>query len=191
MIRKSDFVKIRNDIEKLDEKRSELIKSSLGFIKNTKVIIYSLHRGERKEAGELAKKLEEGFRKIKKSINKYPSLYYSGVYKTIVQEYVEALAYYHFVVSGELLGFSRLGVAPSHYLFGLCDLTGELVRKAVNSTIKKDYDSAIRIGNFVSDLYGEFLKINMRSSEVRKKIDEVKYNLKKLEDLAVNISLKK
>ena len=191
MMKKSDFVRIRSDIEKLDGKRDEMIRSSLGFIKKTKVIIYSLHRGEREEAGLLRKKLEEDFRKIKKSIDKYPSLYYSGIYKTIVQEYVEAMAYYHFVVSGELLEFSRLEVSPVHYLFGLCDLTGELVRKAVNSTIQKDYKSAIRIKNFVSDLYGEFLKVNLRNSEVRKKIDEAKYNLKKLEDLVVNISLKK
>lgn len=190
MAKSTGFAKIRSIVEKQDMKREELIRISSGFIKKTKVIIFSLHRGESREAGALVRKLEGDFKRIKKLISKHPALYYSGIYKIIVQEYVEALAYYHFVVSGKLLGLPGLGVSPEHYLLGLCDLTGELVRMAINSTIKKDYRTAMRIKDFVSGLFGEFLKINLRSHELRKKIDEAKHSLKKLEDLAVSISLK-
>ncbi len=191
MVKISDFTRIRSSIEEQDKKRGELISNSTGFIKKTKIVIYSLHRGEKNEAGILRKELAEDFRKIKKSVSRHQALYYSGIYKIIVQEYIEAIAYYHFVTTGKLLGFSGLGVSPEHYLLGLCDLTGELGRKAVNATIKKDYKSAVKIKDFVSALYGEMLRIDFRNSELRRKIDEVKNNLKRLEDLVVNISLRK
>lgn len=187
---KTDFEKIKNEIEKYDEKREQLIKNSLGFIKKTKIIIYSLNRGEKQEAGTLRQNLESEFNSIKDSIKDFPAFNYSGIYKSIVQEYVEAMTYYHFIDTGELLGYSELNVEPEHYLLGLCDLTGELVRRAINAVIKKDFKSAEKIKDFVSSLYGEFLKINLRNGELRKKFDEIKYNLKKLEDLVADISLK-
>ena len=61
------FDRIRSEVEKKDLKREELIRESSGFIKKTKVVIFSLHRGERGEAGRLMKKLESDFGKIRKS----------------------------------------------------------------------------------------------------------------------------
>ena len=62
---------------------------------------------------------------------------------------------------------------------GLCDLTGELGRKAVNEVIKKNFKQAEQIRELVDEIYGEFLKLNLRNSELRKKSDQIKWNLKK------------
>jgi len=73
---------------------------------------------------------------------------------------------------------------------GLCDLTGELVRKAVNDVIKKNFKQAMEIKDLVDEIYGEFLKFNLRNSELRRKSDQIKWNLKKLEDVVFELKLK-
>ncbi len=190
MIKKSEFEKVRKEIEAFDAERENLIGKSNKFIKLTKQVIYCLHREEIKEAEALVRQMKSEFRAISESIKKHPGLYYSGVYKIIVQEYVEAISYYNFLKEQKLIDYSVLKIDPEHYLLGLCDLTGELVRKAVNSAIKGDYETALKIKEFVSQIYGEFIKIDLRNGEVRRKFDGIKYDLKKLEDLALDIKLK-
>jgi len=72
----------------------------------------------------------------------------------------------------------------------LCDLTGELGRKAVHDVIKKNFSEAVIIKDIVDEIYGEFLKFNLRNSELRKKSDQIKWNLKKLEDIVFELKIK-
>ena len=51
-------------------------------------------------------------------------------------------------------------------------------------------DSAKKIRDFVEELYGEMLKFNFRNGELRRKFDGIKYDLKKLEDLVLDLTLK-
>ena len=67
-------------------------------------------------------------------------------------------------------------------------MTGELVRLAVNQSIRKNKIQALEIKDFVTDIYGEFLKLDFRNGELRKKSYSIKWNLRKLEDLALNLS---
>ena len=76
------------------------------------------------------------------------------------------------------------------YLLGLCDLTGEVMWRGVNSVIKKNYKEALACKDVVDDIYGQFLRFNLRNSELRKKSDAIKWNLKKLEDIAYDIKTK-
>ena len=40
------------------------------------------------------------------------------------------------------------------------------------------------------EIYGEFLKLHLRNGELRKKSDAIKWNLKKLEEVMYDISMK-
>ena len=42
----------------------------------------------------------------------------------------------------------------------------------------------------LEELYGELLKFDFRDGELRKKFDGIKYDLKRLEDVALSIKLK-
>jgi len=86
---------------------------------------------------------------------------------------------------------TRLKLDPEFYLMGLIDLTGELVRKAINSAIKEDYKTAVNLKNLVSELYDELLLFDFAGGELRKKFDSIKYDLKKLDDLVLNLKLSK
>jgi translin len=184
MINKNEFVEIRKDLKDFEEKREETIRKSRDIIMLSKQIIYSTQRNELKKAEELCKE-------IRKLVKELPSGNYDTDMETVaVQEYVEAVCFYEFVKNKKLLTRKELGVITGDYLLGLCDLTGELVRQAVNAVINKKYDEAIEIKEFVSEIYGEFLQFDLRGGQLRKKADSIKWNLRKLEDLALGISIR-
>lgn len=181
---KKEFESIRKDLIDFEEQRESLITQARQIIQLSKKIIYALHRDDlenaEREAGE-----------IKKLVGKLPEgCYETGMRSAAVQEYVEALAYYCFIREGRIPARKELGVGTNDYLMGLCDLTGELVRKAVRDIIKGDYKAAIKIKEIVDEIHGEFLHFELRNGELRKKSDSIKYNLKKLEEIVYDIKLK-
>lgn len=186
MLNKKEFEKIRKEMASSDIKREDIIQISRKVINISKRIIYALHRNDIKSAISYVKEIE---RKKKDLVNIDISLDIN-INKTALQEYAEALCYYHFVKNNKIPTASSLKISNESYLLGLCDLTGELVRKAVNDVIKKNFSSASKIKDLVDELYGEFLKFNLRNSELRKKSDQIKWNLKKLEDVVFELKIK-
>jgi|TARA_Y100000310_G_scaffold93932_1_gene91556 predicted translin family RNA/ssDNA-binding protein len=184
MLNKKDFWEIRKEIADFDIKRESIIQKSREIINLSKRIIYALHRDDIKSASLYVKEIE----KKKKSLK---SVWLdTNINQTALQEYAEALCYYHFVKNKKIPTRASLKVDNASYLMGLCDLTGELVRKAVNDAIKKNFKQAMEIKDLVDEIYGEFLKFNLRNSELRRKSDQIKWNLKKLEDVVFELKLK-
>jgi len=190
MIDKNDLKTAREEIESFDEKRDLLIKDSRNVIKSSKLVIYALQRNEIAEAETLAKQMKQELLALEKHTAKHNELKYSPSYKIAVQEYVEAMAFYYFIKEKRLATRKELEVDAESYLLGICDLTGELVRKAINSAIAKKFSVSVEIKDFVSELYGEMLKFSFRNGPLRKKFDSIKYDLKKLEDLVYDLKTK-
>ena len=185
MLNKKDFDRIRKEIEDSDIKRESLIQTSREVINISKKIIYALHRNDVKDASSYLKEIEG-----KKKVLGTNVWLDTNINQVALQEYAEALCYYHFVKSKKIPTASSLKIDNENYLMGLCDLTGELGRKAVNEVIKKNFRQAEQIRELVDEIYGEFLKLNLRNSELRKKSDQIKWNLKKLEDIVFELKLK-
>ena len=186
MLNKSEFRKIREEMHRFDAKREEIIQASRDIISISKQIIYAAQRNDLKEAEISVKKIKEKIRKLKKiNINSD-----TNINSVAFQEYVEAMAFYEFVKNKKIPTRASLGVSAEDYLSGLCDLTGELVRKAIYDVIHKKFDEAERIKELVHDIYGEFLNLHLRNGELRKKSDSIKWNLKKLEEVMYDISIK-
>ena len=185
MLDDKEFKEIRKDLRNFEEEREQTIQKSRIIIQLSKQIIYSVHRDDLKSAENLIKEMQ----KEMKSLPEHS--YHTDMHKVAIQEYVEAVCYFEFVKNNKLLTKKELNVNSEHYLLGLCDLTGELVRKAVADVIKKKFDEIKKIKKLVDDIYGEFLKFNLRNGELRKKSDSIKWNLKKLEDIEYSLSLRK
>ena len=81
-------------------------------------------------------------------------------------------------------------MTDENYLLGLCDLVGEVVRRSINLAIKGKFDAAVEAKEFVAELYYQLSKFDFRNSELRRKFDGMKYELKKLEDLVLDLKLK-
>ena len=181
MINKKEFTKIRAELEKSEKARESMIQDSREIIRLSKLIIYALHRDDMNKAESLVKK-------IKSKVKKLPSGDHgTGLKHVAVQEYVEAMCLLSFVKTMKVPTKSELKVDTESYLGGLADLTGELVRNSVNKAIKKKYKEVFNIKELVEAIYGEFLQLNLRGGELRKKSDQIKWNLNKLEDMAYEI----
>ena len=190
MINKKELEKLRKRRQDYDSEREKLIKKSRDVLKLSKQVIYAVHRDELKAAIGLIKEIEKEKKELEKITKHSRALLFEGSYKVAMQEYGEALIYYGFIKEGRLMEREELKIRVEHYLAGLCDLTGELVRKAVFLAGKGIVDEVVKIKELVDGIYGELLKFDFRESEMRRKFDSVKYDLRKLEDLVLDLRLK-
>jgi len=70
----------------------------------------------------------------------------------------------------------------------LCD---ELSRLATNSVTLKDFDQAVQIQSFVKELFAGFLLLNLKNDPLRKRVDGVKYAVKKTEEIVYDLTVRK
>lgn len=191
MLNTNEFAKLRKETEDYDNQREKLIKKTRDVLKLSKQVIYAVHRDDLSLADELIKEIEAQKTKMEEIAHHSHALLAEGSYRVAMQEYVEARLYHGFIKEGKLLEKSKLHVKTIHYLFGLCDLTGELVRKAVFLAGKGKVSEVTKIKDLVDLLYAELLKFDFREHELRRKFDSMKYDLRKLEDLVLDLKLKK
>ncbi|MBW2995755.1 hypothetical protein KY332_00480 [Candidatus Woesearchaeota archaeon] len=190
MLNKNDFKEMRIEFNSLDDNRELVIKKSRDILKLSKQIIYAVHRDDLIEAGKLARKIESEKKKVEAIVVKNSKLEAIGAYKVAISEYVEAMLYYNFIKNKKMPTHKSLKVVTAHYLLGLIDLTGELGRKAVQYAGNGKFKKVVGIRDAVSEIYGMLLKFDFRDSDMRRKFDSVKYDLKKLEDLVLDLKLK-
>ncbi|RMF54416.1 hypothetical protein D6745_05350 [Candidatus Woesearchaeota archaeon] len=186
VINKKDFADLCKYVEKYDSDREVMIKQTRNVLKLSKQIINAVNRGQAAKA--LVDKMKETLAKVNKIGNH--KLFSEGFYRVAVQEYVEAVCYYHLEKNGRLPTSKELNVDPEHYLLGVCDLSGEMVRKAVNLAIKGKYSEVVRIKDFVDSLYFQLSKFDFRNSDLRKKYDAVRWDLKRIEDLVLELKMR-
>ena len=114
MLNKKDFDKIRKEIEDSDAKREVLIQTSREVISISKKIIYALHRDDLTSASSYVKEIE----KKKKALGTNVWLD-TNINQVALQEYAEALCYYHFVKSKKIPTAAFLKIDNENYLMGL------------------------------------------------------------------------
>lgn len=181
-----EFASLKKDIESVDSKRERLIAETREILKKSKGVIYSLQRGDNKAAEKALAELKPKIVVLKPYSE---DANYASVTKPPIQEYVEAACFSEFVATGKILPKKELGVSAENYIAGLCDLSGEIVRKAVNAAINDDAKTVIAAKRFIENLYYELMQFDFRNGELRRKFDGIKYDLKKMEDLLLSLKL--
>lgn len=76
------------------------------------------------------------------------------------------------------------------YLLGLLNLASELSRFAVNAVTSEDYERPLKISKFVGDLNSGFRLLNLKNDGLRKRFDALKYDVKKIEEIVYDISIR-
>jgi len=190
MLNKKTFEELRKQMEQYDKLREQVIANSRHTLKTSKAAIYAAHRKDMIEAGKLLKSAQQNIKKTEQIIKKDFHLGTTGAYSEALEEYTEAACYIYYLNKKEIPSPDEIGVDADTYLPALSDVVGELVRKAINSTIQGDYKTALEIKDTVTDLYAELMLFDWRNTLARKKFDSIKYGLEKLEDLALKIRMK-
>ena len=181
-----EFASLKKDIESVDSKREALIAQTRDILKASKGAIYSLQRGDIKAAEKALSELKPKIASLKPYAE---DANYASVTKPPIQEYVEAACFSEFIATGKILPKKELGVSAENYIAGLCDLSGEIVRKAVNAAINDDTKTVISAKKFIENLYYGLMQFDFRNGDLRRKFDGLKYDLKKMEDLLLSLKL--
>lgn len=183
-----EFGELKREIESSDAKREELIAKSREVVKQSKKTIYALQRGDTKTASATLAEIKREVAKLKPFSNEAA---FSGTIKPAIQEYVEAACFNEFVLTGKMLPRKAIEVSAEHYIAGLCDLSGEIVRKAVNAAINDEIKTVVAAKKFIENLYYGLLQFDLRNGELRRKFDGLKYDLKKMEDVLLSLKLQR
>ncbi|KAK3898753.1 Translin [Staphylotrichum tortipilum] len=81
-------------------------------------------------------------------------------------------------------------ITIEEYLLGLISVIDDLSRLAVNSVTLGDTAMAVRISGFIKDLHAGFQVLNLKNDILRKRVDSIKYAVKKVEDVVYDLSLR-
>lgn len=97
--------------------------------------------------------------------------------------------------TAEILGMKTKQADGFHldiedYLQGILQMASELSRYATNSVTLGDYDRPLAISKFVADLNSGFRLLNLKNDGLRKRFDALKYDVKKIEEIVYDISIR-
>ncbi|CAO1614899.1 unnamed protein product [Jaminaea pallidilutea] len=85
---------------------------------------------------------------------------------------------------------SRLMLTTEEYLHSLISMINDFSRLAVNAVTMADFATPLRLSDFVKDLYAGFGMLNLKNDSLRKRFDSIKYDVKKIEEVVYDISLR-
>ncbi len=188
MINKKFIKKLKKEYDKKESERSWIINLSGVASRNSKRIIFSLHRGDVKEAKKKLAETEKILQKLEKKFG-HKRISEEGSYRAGAEEYVEAKMLYLIVTGKKIDKINKIDLDPVIYLGGICDLTGELVRKAVNEAASGNLGEVEKIKKTINAIMSELTEFDM-IGYLRTKYDQAKHNLRKIEQINYEIKIR-
>jgi translin len=167
--------RLRSRLRELENARDEIIETGIKINRLSKSVIYSLIRDDIESARKYINEMQGLVNKLKSLISQYPMYYNNAVIS--LQEYVEAMSMWYYIIEGRLPTPEELGVDAEPYINGIADFTGELSRKATEELIKNNLDFALKAKRILEELYLDLLSLEPRDFEMRKKVDYVSSNI--------------
>ncbi len=182
------FSKIGRQYSAWRKARREVQVLSNEALNRSKRSIFAFHRDDVDGAESLLQEAEALFAQCDKKLKKMPHLADEGTYKAALEEYAEAQLYAQYRKSGSF-GEVKRALDASIYLGGLCDATGEVVRFAVRRATQGDIE-AVRHAYATVEAVVDFLLQLDLTGHLRNKFDQTKRNLRSLEQMLYELSLR-
>jgi len=172
-------------------------------------ILQSIHRPGA-DIPKVVEKCENSFSKMQVLIKEVDSVIPAGSYWKYHNTWNNTLTWISYLASAtiylktdclpdkskveEMIGIVSslqcLKLDIEEYLIGLCHLCNDLSRLAVNSVTNQDFQRPIKIAEFMNSLYTGFRMLNLKNDTLRKKFDAIKYDLKKVEEVVYDLSIR-
>jgi len=205
---------LKSRMDHRDELRETLIKKCRDSQKAAKQCIFALHRGDTRRTLDLLRQCRDAIQKdLMPIVQEEPPLRTCGSFTGVLEEYVEARLFAawlhgpHFfrdessmndansndddtTTKGTLLtlqDFVEVQLEPEEYLGGLCDLTGEIGRYAVQRGTDRDKDSVQACLQTVSSVLAALE--SLERCPVFKKLEAVRRTEEKMERMLYEMSL--
>jgi len=127
--------------DKLNDIREQSLTTSRAIVRECSKSIRNIHRNDEVSAKEHIENARKKLENLKSISSDVSEISYAGYVLDAEREFVEAVMFYTFEVSGYIEPFNNFNVHPSSYIQGIGDTIGEWRRKALdhlrNLDIKK------------------------------------------------------
>lgn len=173
----------------LDRSRRELQQVASEGLAASKRAIFAFHREDQMAADEQLALAEARLKTGAAIVKKVPKLAQEGSWRAAQEEYAEADLLRQYLEKGALGKVSVIADDPELYLGGLSDLTGELVRRSVLHATDGDHETVERIFEDVRRVVELLMDMDLTGG-LRSKLDQAKQNLRKLEEIRYDLSLR-
>jgi translin len=168
--------KIEKNIDSKDKVREEALRASREIIINCRKAIQKIHQESMKDAKQKIKDASKKLEELYKISEPHPELYHAGFVTNAAQELVEAHCLYNVMKGKDLPDPEELKTTDNAYLFGLCDLVGELRRTALDSIRQGKAKKADNYLDMMEDIYNVIIRFDYPSGliPIKKKQDMVR-----------------
>lgn len=187
MINKKFTQKLQKDYQESNSERRQIISLANVILHDSKRVIFGLHRGDLKKAEESFSEIEKIISKLEKKFG-WQRMYEEGSFKAGVEEYVEAKMLYFVLTGKKIDAIKGMKFTYESYLGGICDTTGELVRRAVNEAAKGNLVEVEKIHGIINDIMAELIDFDM-TGYLRTKYDQARGNLRKIEQVNYEVKM--
>ena len=188
MLSKTFAEKLKKEYKESNSERRQIISQANIILHDSKRAIFALHRGEKDGAVAMLAEIEKTLAGLEKKFT-FNRISQEGAYTAAVEEYVEAKTLSLVLAGKKIEAVKGLKISHDSYLGGICDLTGELVRHAVNEAAKGNFSEAAKVKKIINDIMAELIEFDM-TGYLRTKYDQAKGNLRKIEQIDYEIKLR-
>jgi len=189
MINKKFIQKLKKDHDKRGNERRQIISLSNVALHDSKRVIFALHRGDVKRAEIKLEEIEKVLHKLEKKFG-FIRISEEGAYRAGAEEYVEAKMFFRVMTGKKVDKINKIKVNFESYLGGICDLTGELIRRATNLAAAGKLEEIEKIKQAIGDIMAELVEFDM-TGYLRTKYDQARGNLRKIEQINYEIRIRK
>jgi len=190
MLQRSYLETLKKSLHTYAEKRRDVIKISGDALHLSKRAIFSMHRGDMKEAEIKLADAKALLQRIAVKFKKVPELLTEGSYHAGMEEYVEAALLHQFLKTGTLgQELKGLEVPRDVFLAGLCDVPGELYRYAIRAATEHKLDVVNACNTMAQDIVESLTEFEF-TKYLRTKFDQAKQAVNKLEYVVYEVSLR-
>ncbi len=189
MISKTFIQKLKKEHEDSNSERRQIISLANVILHDSKRVIFSLHRDDMAKAEASLDEIEKIIYKLEEKFGA-TRIGQEGSYRAALEEYVEAKTLYLVIKGQKIDRFKGMKIDFETYLGGLCDLTGELVRRATNKASAGSMEEVKLTHDYINQIMAELVEFDM-TGYLRTKYDQARSNLRKMEQINYEISLRK
>jgi translin len=188
MINKRFIQQLKKDYDKREGEKRQIISLSNIILHGSKRVIFSLHREDIKKAEKLLDNVEKVLISLEKKFS-FNRIIQEGAYRAAAEEYVEAKMFYQIMTGKRVDKINKIKLDLESLLGGICDLTGELVRMAINQAAEGNFGEVKRIEKAINEIMVELVEFDM-TGYLRTKYDQAKANLRKVEQISYEVKLR-
>jgi len=189
MINKKFIQQLKKDYDKSEIERRRINRGSNPILHDSKRVIFALHRNDFNKAKKSLTEIEKSLIKMEKDFG-FDRLSKEGAYKAATEEFVEAKMFYLVLTNKKIDKIKNISLNLDSYIGGVCDLTGELVRKATNLASQGKMNEVSEIKKLIEEILAELVEFDI-TGYLRTKYDQAKNNLRKIEQVNYEIKIRK